>query len=258
MKWAIGKAGTTFLGISIVVAMASGGTATTAPAEAARALQRPDYEQFSKAAAARFSETAKQRTLVYTRLAEYLVKRFDLADRGGVGIDIGGGPGDLALELAARTNQFYWVDTDINTYYAEPFAAGAIKRGLTHRTGFLFADAGALPFRDDYANLVISRGSYQFWGDLESGLREVHRVLRPGGQAFIGRGLPPTMPEDEARSLREKRLVGGPKYDPDADAATFKALMEKLGVKDFEVIRHKPKDAALNYGVWLRFGKEGR
>ena len=34
--------------------------------------------------------------------------------------------------------------------------------------------------------------------------------------------------------------------------------MEKMGVKDFEVVRHKPKDAKLNYGVWLRFSKQAR
>ena len=45
--------------------------------------------------AARFNKTAKSRPTVYTRLSEYLVKRFDLADRAGIGVDIGGGPGDL-------------------------------------------------------------------------------------------------------------------------------------------------------------------
>jgi len=221
----------------------------------ARAHTRPDWTKFSKAAATRFNKTAKARAIVYTRLAEYLTNRFNLSERGGVGIDIGGGPGDLAFELARRTKRFYWVNTDINAWYAQAQAADAVKRGLAHRTAFLFADAKSLPFREGYADLVVSRGSYQFWGDLEAGLREVHRVLRPGGQAFIGRGFPPTMPEDEARSLRDKRLVGGPKYDPDADAVRFKAIMQTLGVKDFEVIRHKPKDAGLNYGVWLRFGK---
>ena len=256
MKWAIRAAHMAFVGVAVIVALASAGTATTAPGRAARSLQWPDYEQFSKAAAARFNKTAKRRRLVYTRLAEYLVKRFDLAERRGIGIDIGGGPGDLALELAARTKQFYWVSADINTWYARPFATAALKRGLTHRASFLFADAKTLPFKDGYADLVISRGSYQFWGDLEAGLRGIHRTLRPGGQAFIGRGFPPTMPEDEARSLRAKGLVGGPRYDPDKDAVRFRAIMEKLRVKDFEVIRHRPRDRAVNYGVWLRFRKE--
>lgn len=211
----------------------------------------PDYTRFSKDAAEAFNDTAKKRSLVYTRLAEYLVKWFELADRPGIGIDLGGGPGDLVLELAAWTKQFYWVNADMNTWYAEPLSREALKRETTHRTSFIFADAKRLPFRDGYADLVFSRGSYQFWGDLETGLREVHRVLQPGGQAFIGRGFPPTMPEEEARSLVARRLVGGPKYDPDKDAEEFKAVMGRLGIQEFETIRHRPSDDSLNYGVWL-------
>jgi hypothetical protein len=63
------------------------------------------------------------------------------------------------------------------------------------------------------------------------------------------------MPEEEVRALRQKGLVGGPKYDPDTDAARFRAIAAKLGVRDFAVIRHKPKDQSLSYGVWLRFRK---
>lgn len=220
---------------------------------AAPALGWPDYEKFSEDDAVAFNVTAKARPLVYTNLADYLVGRFNLSERPGIGVDIGGGPGDLIFELAGRTKQFYWVNTDINTWYAPLFAAEALKRGIGQRTGFVFADACALPFKDRYADFVVSRGSYQFWGNLEDGMREIHRVLKPGGQAFIGRGFPPTMREEDVRSLREKGAAGGPKYDPDKDAETFRAIMEKLGVKDFEVIRHKPQDPAVSYGVWLCF-----
>jgi len=256
MKRAIWRAPTPFVAL-LAAAMAAPCLAGQGAPERpeASALERPDYERFGEAGAERFNLVAKRRELVYTRLAEYLVGSFDLATRPGIGIDLGGGPGDLVLELAARTKQFYWVNADINTWYARPLAQEAIRRGLTHRTSFVFADAGALPFRDAYADLVVSRGSYQFWGDLETGLREAHRVLRPGGQAFIGRGFPPTMPETEVGNLRARGVVGGPKYDPDEDAARFRTLMKKLGVQHFEVIRQKPKAPALDYGVWLRFRK---
>ncbi len=43
--------------------------------------------------------------------------------------------------------------------------------------------------------------------------------------------------------------------DPDKDAERFRSIMEKLGVKEYEVMRLKPQDASLNYGVWLCFRK---
>ena len=239
----------------IVSAVSLVGCLHPSRATLAPTLERPDYAKFDEADAVGFNRTAKARPIIYTRLAEYLVERFNLSERAGIGIDIGGGPGDLILELATRTKQFYWVNTDINTWYARPFAEDALKRGIGQRTGFVFADACALPFKDQYADLVLSRGAYQFWGSLETGVREIHRVLKPGGWAFIGRGFPPTMPEEQVRSMLERGVAGGPKYDPDKDEARFRAIMDKLGVKEYEVVRHKPRDAALNYGVWLCFRK---
>ena len=103
---------------------------------------------------------------------------------------------------------------------------------------------------------MVSRGSYQFWGDLETGLREIHRVLAPAGQAFVGRGFPPTAPEEEVQELRRRGVVGGPKYDPAKDAARFRKIMERMGVEEYEVLLPKQEDASVRYGVWVRFGKE--
>jgi SAM-dependent methyltransferase len=216
---------------------------------------RPDYETFGKEAATRMQEVAQGRQVVYSALAEYLVNRFDLSEKPGIGIDIGSGPGDLIVHLAKRTSQYYWINADINTWCARPFTMNTLKENIAHRTGFIFADTCALPFRDNYADVVVSRGSYQFWPNLERGLSEILRVLRPGGVAFIGRGVAPTMSEAEVRKLARAGRIGGPKYDPDKDAERFRNLMRKLGIEQFEVIRHRPEDSNLNYGVWLYMRK---
>jgi len=218
-------------------------------------LQRPDYENYAGPTDTGIQEVAKNRAIVYTRLAEYLVNRFDLSERAGIGIDIGGGPGDLVIKLAGMTRNFYWLNADIDMRYAPIFDADILEKNIAHRAGFIYSDACAMPFRENYADIVISRGSYQFWGDLETGLSEIRRILHPGGQAFIGRGVPPTMPEDEVRELTAKKLIGGPKYDPDMDAARFRMLMGKMDIREFEVIRHIPAESGLNYGVWLYFRK---
>lgn len=223
--------------------------------ETSTPASRPDYEAFGEGAATNMETVARGRQVVYSEMADYLVKRFELSEKPGIGIDIGGGPGDLIVQLAKRTSRHYWINTDVNTWCARSFATSALRENIAHRTGFVFADACALPFRDNYADVVVSRGSYQFWPDIEKGVSEILRVLRSGGVAFVGRGVAPTMPEAKARDLFESGRIGGPKYDPDKDAETFRGIMRKSGVQQFEVIRHKPKDPSLNYGVWLTFRK---
>lgn len=225
------------------------------PAAAEAPSRVPDYETFGKEAAERMEATARSRPSVYTELAGYLVTRLQLAEKPGIGIDIGGGPGDLAVQMAKQTRRLYWINADINTWFLRPFAENALRENVSHRSGFVFADACSLPFKDNYADFVVSRGSYPFWPDLEQGLSEILRVLRSGGEAFIGRGVAPTMPEAEVRRLAEAGQIGGPKYDPDKDAERFRDLMQKLGIRQFEVIRHRAKDPSLNYGVWLYFQK---
>lgn len=228
----------------------------TSGAAGERGLVYPNHNSHTLADAERFNKTAKARHAIYTRLADYLVERFDLSQRPGIGLDIGGGPGDLVLELAQRSESFYWINTDINSWNSYLMADVANRRNLQGRTSFMFADACYLPFRDNYADLVVSRGSYQFWGDLETGIREIERVMKPGGWAFIGRGFPPTAPEDEVRELRSGGLAKAPKYSPDRDAARFATIMAKLGIRSHEILRHQPEDKSLNYGVWLCFQKQ--
>ena len=63
--------------------------------------------------------------------------------------------------------------------------AGARKAGIqnvTFREGF----AEALPVADGWADVVISNGVLNLMPDKEAGLREMARVLRPGGRLQIG------------------------------------------------------------------------
>jgi SAM-dependent methyltransferase len=43
-----------------------------------------------------------------------------------------------------------------------------------------------MPFPDDYADVIVSRGTLIFIPDIAKCLREVHRVLKPAGVAFLG------------------------------------------------------------------------
>lgn len=190
---------------------------------------------------------------VYPYLAEYLVERFQLQEKMGTGIDIGGGPGNLVRELAQRTKNFYWINTDINPDYAAHFLP-EIAPADAPRFGFLVADVHQLPFRTDFADLIVSRGSFQFWENKPQAFAEIYRVLKPGGWAFIGRGFSENLPVEIAKKVRAKQGRGFPKYDPAETATELHYIMKELKIKHFEIMRPQVS-ADVNYGIWLIFSK---
>ncbi len=125
------------------------------------------------------------------------------------------------------------------------------------RVSAIQADACALPLRDNLADVIVSRGSLQFWPDLQKGLAEIHRVLKPGAVAYVGRGLPEKLPPETARKIREGQGEGL-KYDPDKTEQQFRDIMKSLGIENYRIYRPRPEHAEdLNYGVWLQFRKAG-
>ncbi|MFC1551001.1 class I SAM-dependent methyltransferase [Candidatus Latescibacterota bacterium] len=215
----------------------------------------------SRAFAKDFSRTAASTLApVYAPLAEQIVADFGLIDKEGVGIDLGGGTGSLIVELAKRTRTMNWILADINPEVFPYAAKTADIEGVGHRIGMIAADAKVLPFRDNYADILVSRGSFQFWGDLNIAFSEVYRILKPGGIAYIGRGLSRNLPVETARIVRfGKDGKGGnsPKYDLDKTAETFETTLKKLGITDYIIHRPVPPGSeGINYGIWLEFHKQ--
>jgi len=191
---------------------------------------------------------------VYAPLAEQIVKDFGLAAAGGVGIDLGSGPGALIIELCKRT-RLHWINADINPHFFAHFLRLADVHGLAGRVSAVYADAHHLPFRDDYADVIVSRGSYHFWADKRKAFGEVYRVLKPGAVAYVGRGFPRAMPLETARKVRS-RQGGGPKYDRAEKAKALRDVMGELGIRGYRIhMPTAPGDEDVNYGIWIEFRK---
>src|SRR5438105_5787661 len=61
------------------------------------------------------------------------------------------------------------------------FAALQLGKTLTNRVGFVCATGKSLPFCDAYFDVAISRVALPYM-NLENAVRELARVLKPGGQ----------------------------------------------------------------------------
>jgi SAM-dependent methyltransferase len=92
-------------------------------------------------------------------------------------VDLGSGPGHLVRELGRRLPSARVVGV-------EPFEE---MRGLAVARGgtFLRGAAEAVPLEDRSVDLVVSTLSAHHWSDMAASFRELDRILRPGGEAWI-------------------------------------------------------------------------
>ena len=215
------------------------------------AAQQPQPETFPPV-------TASTLKPVYGPLAEQIVKEFGLADKTGIGIDLGSGPGDLIIELCRRTENMHWINADINPRFFPGFMQRAAEAGFENRVSAMYADAVDLPFRDNYADILVSRGSFQFWGDLHKAIAEIYRVLKPGGAALIGRGFSDNLPAETARQIRagQKKRDFDLSYDVGEVARQMENIVNALGIKNYKIRIPRPAGAGdVKYGIWLEFHK---
>jgi SAM-dependent methyltransferase len=190
---------------------------------------------------------------VYSPLAEYIVKEFDLQTKTGIGLDIGAGPGTLIVELCRRTN-IHWVNVDKNPCFFAYFYDLAEQNNSSHRVSAIYADVHQLPFRDNYADMIISRGSYHFWKDKVKAFGEIYRVLKPRCSAFIGRGFSENLPLKIAKQIRstQNRMF---RYTFREKADELKRIMNELGIKYTVHNPGKNKPDDVNYGIWIEIKK---
>ena len=132
---------------ALVLAAAGWAVAGCAPAAPVRLTGQ--QAKLSKSAERMIEASRGRLAPVYAPLAEQIVTDLALAEKGGVGIDLGSGPGTLIVELCKRT-RLHWINADINPYFFGHFRALAEAHGVSHRVSAVLADAQDMPFRDNY------------------------------------------------------------------------------------------------------------
>jgi ubiquinone/menaquinone biosynthesis C-methylase UbiE len=106
-------------------------------------------------------------------------------DGGGPTLEIGCGPGHLAVEIAARGLDVTAVDLDEAMIERAQTNAHRANRREDLQVSFEVADAASLPYRDETFDLVTSTLSLHHWADPGAALSEIARVLKPDGRALI-------------------------------------------------------------------------
>jgi ubiquinone/menaquinone biosynthesis C-methylase UbiE len=185
--------------------------------------------------------------------------------REGIWVDLGAGAGGVGLVLARRSaSKMLLIDPNVGAL--QKALKSAQESELGKRVIAIAAWAEAIPLPSDCVDLAVSRGSIFFWSDRAQGLREVYRVLRPGGEAMIGGGLGASYPQWARQEFTQRRHKAVKKRGPDAyrrfkearSSQTFRRLAEEAGLVDFVVAGDggsDPDSPGAGLGIWLRFKK---
>ncbi len=120
---------------------------------------------------------------VFPALAGDMLKELASARRA---LDAGCGPGQFTIIAAEALPSTEIWGIDLAPTMIELARGHAAASPASGRLHFQVGDVAKLPFPDGHFDAVISSGSIKHWPDPVAGLRELHRVLAPGGRAFIG------------------------------------------------------------------------
>jgi ubiquinone/menaquinone biosynthesis C-methylase UbiE len=109
------------------------------------------------------------------------IPEFVTGGLSGTVLDFGCGPGWQAVAMARGGAQRV-VGVDINPTWIEQARALASRAGVSDRTEFIL---GSSELEPGCADTVLSSNSFEHFGDPEAMLREMTRLVRPGGAVWI-------------------------------------------------------------------------
>ena len=166
----------------------------------------------------------------------------------GVCVDVGCGTAVFAIDLCRHSKlKIYALEKE--KAICEVARMNIEKEQLTDKIIPVLGDAHDLPFKNEFADFIISRGSYHCWEDKVQVFKEIYRVLKKGGIGFVGGGFGRYVTEEELnrmKSLRDRSLKDGAKAYSSPDK--LREVIYKAGIANFRIIYDKA-------GIWAELKK---
>ena len=97
-------------------------------------------------------------------------------------LEVAPGPGYFAIELA-RLGDYRITGLDISETFVEIGRTNARRAAVT--VDFRHGNASRMPFGDGTFDFLVCRAAFKNFSEPARALEEMHRVLKPGGQALI-------------------------------------------------------------------------
>jgi demethylmenaquinone methyltransferase/2-methoxy-6-polyprenyl-1,4-benzoquinol methylase len=164
-------------------------------------------------------------------------------------LDVATGTGDFAFEALSILKPEKIIGVDISQGMLDIAQQKIAKRGLGDRFEVKLGDSEKLPFDANTFDAVTVAYGVRNFENLELGLDDIHRVLKPGGKAVVLEfSKPKVFPVKQLYKFYFNYITPGIgklfskdsrayTYLPESvavfpDGETFKALMDKIGFKN--------------------------
>jgi len=109
-------------------------------------------------------------------------------------LDIASGTGDLAILAATKTKATDIIGADISEGMLEIGKKKIAKLNLSDRIKMQVADSENLPFKDNYFDAITVAFGVRNFENLDKGIQEIYRVLKPEGVFVVLETSVPTFP----------------------------------------------------------------
>ena len=196
-------------------------------------------KQFGEQAAAYLSSA------VHAQGTEFGLLKTELAGKSQARVlDLGCGAGHVSFHVAALVKDV--VAYDLSQQMLDVVQAAASERGLNNISTVCGA-AERLPFADGEFDYVFSRYSAHHWSDLGQALREVRRVLKPGGVAAFIDVISPGSPLFDTY-LQSVEVLRDTSHVRDYSAGEWLRQASEAGLHTRSTLRQRLR---LEFGSWI-------
>ena len=184
---------------------------------------------------------------IYPTLARFISGLY-AKDQGDV-LELGPFAGGIAKELLALAPGFRVVVADTAIDLFESLRTQIRRTPLAQRMMIVPSPLSPLIFVDQSFELIVFRGAFFFL--THDILREIYRVLRPGGIAIVGGGYGPFTPENLKEEIAEEskrlNLLLGKRWIAEADLTP---MIDQASLQGDAEISHEG-------GLWVVLRKKG-
>lgn len=171
-------------------------------------------------------------------------------------IDIACGTGALAIAVSEHVGpEGKTIGVDINEGMLN------IARSKSSTVEWLSAPAEHLPIADDHFNCVLSQFGLMYFGNPEAGIREMMRVLQPGGKISVT--VWNTLDNNPGLAAEEylwQQVFGGEVEDAPyrlGDKQVLKNLFKSSGIDDIQINTYEGTAGFDSIKSWIHTGAKG-